>query len=302
MKVSMLTKYRIMRGLFKRRLVRIAVWKVVKFFNRGALKAFLNQQFERRGESFTSFEAEAIHSIVAGLERDGALYGPCLPAETVNYLNAYAETHPCFAYRDPAKGFFLKDKAKAEARLGKSLLLAQYFNAELDSRINRLAHDPFLLAVAAQYLGVAPKLMSVNMWWTFPVEASAEDKAKHAHVFHFDLDDRKCVKFFFYLTDVGSEDMPHVYVRTSNRLIKYKNTLLRSKRFTDSEIVDAYGTENVVEVVGPANTCLIEDTITVHKGITPVRNPRLILQFEYSINTYPEISCVTDKRSQQIFV
>lgn len=298
----MLTKYRIMRGLFKRKLPRTATWKVVKFFNRHKLKAFLGLQLQRRGDSFASFDDTSIQSIVAGLDRDGALSGPALPTETVKYLSTYADNHPCFADRDPSKGFFLRDKAKAEASLDKNLLLAQYFNVVNDPCIKRLANDPFLLSVAAQYLGVPPKLMSVNMWWTFPVEASDEDKSRHAHVFHFDLDDLKFVKFFFYLTDVETEDGPHVFVRGSNRLIKYQNNFLRSRRFTDSEIIEAYGVENVIEVVGPAGACLIEDTITLHKGMTPVRNPRLILQFEYSINTYPEVSCVVDELDQKIFV
>jgi hypothetical protein len=140
------------------------------------------------------------------------------------------------------------------------------------------------------------------MWWTFPVDASAEDRARHAHVFHYDLDDLKFVKFFFYLTDVDDQAGPHVYVKTSNRIVKYKSPLFKSKRFNDEEIVAGYGAENIIEVLGKAGTCLIEDTTTIHKGITPVSRPRLMLQFEYSINKYSEISCVSDGNVQKIFV
>jgi len=298
----MLSKYKIMRGLFKRRAVRVFIWNVVALCNRKRLKIFCKEQLARRHESFVEFDSNSIAPVVAELEASGAMVGPALPAETVQYLLNYSETHPCFADRDQTKGFYLRDREKAEASLGKELLLAQYFNAERDATIARIANDPYLLSIAACYLKVPPKLMSVNMWWTFPVNASEEDRARHAHVFHFDLDDLKFVKFFFYLTDVDDQAGPHVYVKTSNRVIKYKTPLLKSRRFTDDEIVAGYGAENVVKVLGPAGTCLIEDTITVHKGVTPVSRARLMLQFEYSINTYSEISCVGDKDAQKIFV
>ncbi|MEL4165447.1 hypothetical protein [Pseudomonas sp. ZS001] len=298
----MLSKYKIMRGLFKRRSVRILIWNVVALFNKKRLERFCKEQLARRHESFVEFDSNSIGPVVAELEASGAMVGPKLPADTVQYLLSYSENHPCFADRDQTKGFYLKDREKAEALLGKELLLAQYFSAEQDVVIARIANDPYLLSIAARYLKVPPKLMSVNMWWTFPVDASAEDRARHAHVFHFDLDDLKFVKFFFYLTDVDEQAGPHVYVKTSNREIRYKTPLFKSRRFTDDEIVAGYGAENIIEVLGPAGTCLIEDTITVHKGVTPISRARLMLQFEYSINTYSEISCVGDRDAQKIFV
>lgn len=287
----MISKYRIMRGLLKRRLVRECVWYVVYFFNRGKVKEY------RAGldVSKTSLVgAMGSGSYLEGLKRDGAVLGPSLSDEDVRYLQDLAERMPCFADRNPALGFYLRNLAAAEEKIGKNLLLAQYFNLQTDPVVARLSKDPFLLSLAAAYLGVEPKLMSINMWWTFPVNASAEDRSKHAHVFHYDLDDIRFVKFFFYLTDVDRESGPHVFVRGSNREVLYKNTLLKSKRFTDEEVIASYGIENVIEVCGKAGSCLIEDTITLHKGMTPLRRPRLLLQFEFSINTYPEVSCATD--------
>jgi hypothetical protein len=155
--------------------------------------------------------------------------------------------------------------------------------------VNELSRDPFLLNVSAEYLRAPPKLVGVNLWWTFPVEASHEDKMKHAHYFHYDLDDVKFIKFFFYLTDVGLDDGPHVYVEKSNRLIRYKNSILRSRRFSDDEVVFAYGKDAIKVVTGKAGTSLIEDTITLHKGTTSIKNPRLILQFQYAINDYGQM-------------
>lgn len=298
----MISKYKIMRGLLKRRIVRELVWRFLKVLNKGKLSEFKRQLSRSEITSYVKYSSLDVGRVVDGLEEFGAVPGLALPSGYVNYFVDYAMRTPCYADRNPAQGFYLSDREKAEDKLGKKLLLAQYFNVQKDKLINDLSKDPFLLSVAAKYLGAPPKLMSVNMWWTFPVDASAEDKAKHAHVFHFDLDDVKFVKFFFYLTDVDEGGGPHVYVKGSNKNIKYKNHLFKSKRFTDDEVIQAYGEENVIKVLGAAGSCLVEDTITLHKGVTPTVTPRLILQFEYSINTYPEISCVVDESDQRVFV
>ena len=71
---------------------------------------------------------------------------------------------------------------------------------------------------------------------------------------------------------------------------------------TPIQNIGAYGVENIVEVCGKAGSCLIEDTITLHKGVTPILRPRLLLQFEFSINTYPEVSCAVDPALQKVIV
>lgn len=295
----MLSKYRVMRGLLKRRLVRECVWHVVCFFNRVKVERY---RADLDVSKTSLVNAKGSDAYLEELKRNGAVFGPSLSDEDVRYLRDFAERVPCFADINPALGFYLKDLAAVEQRLGKNLLLAQYFNVQDDPVVARLSEDPFMLSLAAAYLGVEPKLMSVNMWWTFPVNASAEDRSKYAHVFHYDLDDIKFVKFFFYLTDVDSESGPHCFVRGSNREVRYKNTFLKSKRFTDEEVIAAYGVHNVVEVFGKAGSCLIEDTITLHKGVTPLRHPRLLLQFEFSINTYPEVSCTMDPALLKVVV
>jgi len=298
----MISRYRLMRGLLKRKVVRRLAWQIIKLAKRQKFQKFTEDLARTQRTPYVAFEPSDVARIVDGLEAYGAVSGPALPTSAVEYLVDYATRTPCYADRNPSQGFYLADRDKAEAELGKPLLLAQYFNVQRDQRIHDLSMDPFLLSVAARYLGAPPQLMSVNMWWTFPVKASDEDKAKHAHVFHFDLDDVKFVKFFFYLTDVDEGAGPHVYVKGSNKDIKYKTPLLKSRRFSDAEVIEAYGQESVIEVLGEAGACLIEDTITLHKGITPTVTPRLILQFEYSINTYPEISCVVADAEQRIFV
>lgn len=144
--------------------------------------------------------------------------------------------------------------------------------------------------------------MGANLWWTFPSTPSNEDRDRHAHVYHYDLDDIKFIKFFIYITDVDIQSGPHIFVKGSNRNIRYKNSIVKSIRFSDKDILDWYGSENIITVTGPAGSTLIEDTITIHKGSTPISKPRLLLQFEFGINQYPEVSCECAKELQKFIV
>lgn len=238
-------------------------------------------------QSSAIFPEKLPDGYVCLVKENGAVEGPKLPNEMIEELVCYANDATCYADRNKAYGFKLDDYELMCEKLNKRVLVAQYSNLEELPLIKAITEDPFILAVAGKYLEVEPKLVGVNLWWTFPeASASEEDKNKHAHVFHYDLDDVKFIKFFFYLTDVTELDGPHVYVEGSNNNIKYKNTLIKSKRFTDEEVELAYGRDAIKVVTGPAGSCLIEDTITLHKGTTGERNPRLMLQLQYAIFDY----------------
>ncbi|MCQ4143610.1 phytanoyl-CoA dioxygenase family protein [Vogesella sp. AC12] len=291
----MISRYRLMRGVLKRKFAREFCWRLTALCLHSEKKKFIARTQATIKNSIFGLDQARVGTDVDLLSHNGATPGLPLPEPMVKEVLAYATQSPVYADRDKKRGFYLSDLKRVEQKLGKEVLLAQYFNILNNEHIRKIAYDPYLLLVAASYLQAPPKLMGANLWWTFPSNPSAEDKSKHAHVFHYDLDDVKFVKFFFYITDVDEDCGPHVYVEGSNRVIKYKNSWLRSLRFTDAEIEEAYGRDKVKYVMGPAGSTLIEDTITIHKGTTPTKQPRLLLQFEFSINTYPEMSCECDE-------
>jgi hypothetical protein len=282
---KMNSRYQIMRALLKRKCVRDVFWYVFRVFKFISYRQFLAELVGKHSDFF--YKTKTVESVVSGVRKNGGIEGPSLSNDVVDLVYDYAMTHKCFADRDAKYGFMFSEYDSICKSLGKEVLVAQYFNVN-DSLpiVRQLSEDPYLLEIATQYLKAAPKLVGVNLWWTFPVEASVEDKNKHAHVFHYDLDDVKFIKFFFYITDVSENDGPHVYVKESNRRILYKNTWIRSKRFSDQEVIDAYGEKSIVEVTGPAGSCFIEDTITLHKGSTSIGKPRLLLQLQYAINDF----------------
>lgn len=298
----MITTYKLMRGLMKRKIARDSAFFAYKLINKKSYQQFIAAQSKKINQSIFNFDSATIRETVQQVVDDGATAGLKLPAHVVKHVYEYAKASPVFADREPQYGFYLHQLEQAKQALGKDILLAQYFNILDDEIINNLACDPYLQMIAANYLQCKPKLMGANLWWTFPSSPSTEDKNKHAHVFHYDLDDVKFIKFFFYITDVDQNAGPHVFVKESSKKIKYKNSLVKSIRFTDSDIEKWYGNENIITVTGPAGSTLIEDTITIHKGTTPKSTPRLLLQFEFGINQFPEIKCECAIENQKFIV
>ena len=76
----------------------------------------------------------------------------------------------------------------------------------------RIATDPRVLALASGYLGLPATVVEVSAWRSMP----GADKAVGAQIFHRDRDDFRACKLFFYLSDVGTDDGPHIFVRSSH--------------------------------------------------------------------------------------
>jgi hypothetical protein len=226
---------------------------------------------------------------VQELQKNGVAFGLQLPQDIIEDIRRYTDATPCYADREPTRGLTFDHRTAAEQALGKPILLAQYFNtAEHCPAIARLADDPVLQEIAARYLKSLPTLVGINLWWTFPVNASQEDRANHAHLFHRDVDDFRFFKFFFYLTDVLKGDGAHVCVAGSHRnppSFKLSDKWI-IRRYSDEEISSYYPNETIKEITGAAGTGFAENTLCIHKGLTPTREPRLLLQLQYALYDY----------------
>ena len=145
-----------------------------------------------------------------------------------------------------------------------------------------------MLEIAARYLGTVPKLVGVALWWSYPEQADSGSRNRAAQMFHFDLDDFKFIKFFFYLTHVDSTGGPHVIVRATHRDKRnlMRGDALRVRRYSDEEVETTYGKERVVSITGPAGTGFIEDTLCIHKGAPPLSRTRLVFQVQYALNDF----------------
>lgn len=253
---------------------------------RGSLSDYL-QALEHRRSPF--FEGVDTAAIAATIDRDGFAFGLTLPKATIEALVDFALANPCFIDRNPALGFFPAQIEQARAKFGRKFLLAQYFNLRTRSPlVEQLSRDPVLLGIAARYLRTPPTLVGVNLFWSYPAALSAIQHSYAAQMFHYDLDDFKFIKFFFYLSDVDASAGPHIAVRASHRSKRRMGfrDLFRVRRYSDAEVLAAYGQERVVCITGPAGTGFAEDTLCIHKGEAPTMRERLILQVQYALNDW----------------
>ena len=126
------------------------------------------------------------------------------------------------------------------------------------------------------------------MGWTFV--GSEEDYSQKGEIgsptilYHYDLDDYRALKFFFYLTDVDSLTGSHRCVAGSHHRRKLSHYFLRGQ--TDQEIAEYYGADSMTEICGAAGYGFAEDPFCFHRGSPPVKAPRLMIQLEFAINDY----------------
>lgn len=142
-----------------------------------------------------------------------------------------------------------------------------------------LANKPEILQIVERFLGCKPTLSYLATWWSYPTDIGAQ-QAEH---FHRDVDDWRFVKLFVYLTDVGQDNGPHMYVTRSSA----SPSLAEIRRFTNEEVLNAFGAENILELTGQPGQAFLEDTFGIHKGQPVKAGHRLIFQAVYSMYPLP---------------
>ena len=148
----------------------------------------------------------------------------------------------------------------------------------LSEYVNSIVEDQFLLEIATKYLKTTPILLNSQIWYSFP---GLEKKSHHNFGFHYDIDDYRFLKFFFYLDNVGDENGPHVIIESTHlegSLFKFFN-----RRISDAVAHHRYG-DKVVVMKGKAGQGFAEDTFCYHKGCYPKKR-RLIFQVQFGISS-----------------
>jgi hypothetical protein len=210
------------------------------------------------------------------LDRDGlAVLQGRLPTETVAALTELAARASCTLVgsgRPGRTGRFDPEHPRATRyEVPEARLLA-------DPTVQRLVVDPVFRRLGAAYLRAEPVNDLVSMWWTAP--HAGDDLSVAAQLFHSDRDRLSFVKAFAYLTDVGPDQGPHVYVLGSHH--DRPLTLRADRRYSDEEVAAHYPAESHLAVEGPAGTVFLADTRGLHRGRPPRSGHRLVFQLEYA--------------------
>lgn len=198
------------------------------------------------------------------LETDGFARGLQLPADLVEEILAYCAAHPIKHHRQP----------------------------HLDCpAINRLAHDPSLLAVVKDYLAAEPRMYSTQMYWTHPPVTPGErllQRNRQAR-FHYDLSDFKAVSVFFYLTDVAPDCGPHVVIPGTQHAKSWRQMLTR---YVSDEAAQAFYGDRITPITGPRGSGFFENLACYHKHAFGTCE-RLLLCLTYVLQRTPDIPSTT---------
>lgn len=243
---------------------RLVVMPGVRALATHAIAALINARQGRKPVAVTP----ALTQALATLRADGLLPLPSYPVETIDRLMARLKTEHVIDAKGAAVPLdaLAPGTAAAAYPLKTVLALPELFE---------IVNNPFVLDLAAAYLGCRPTLSSLGIRWSLPAGGGGND-VQH---FHRDMDDWRSVKFFVYLTDVARDTGPHMYVRGSHRT----QSRLRARPYSLAEVTARFGADAMTSITGARGTAFLADVYGIHRGAPPVAGPRLILQMQYSV-------------------
>jgi hypothetical protein len=224
--------------------------------------------------------------IAQELKRTGIFTGLTLPREIQQELARFGRETPCFGNFERKLEFLPDEHAEAERSFGRTILSGHHFERVMRCEAAvAVQRDPLLLDIARYYLGGQARVITTRTWWSFPTKSAAEsDLSRASFKYHFDLDDWRMLKFFFYLSDVDADCGPHVYIRGSHKRRRLKHQLTLLVGHPAEEVVDCYGEENVMTLTGEAGFGFVEDPFGFHMGTLAKKTPRLMMEVGFGVS------------------
>ena len=143
--------------------------------------------------------------------------------------------------------------------------------------IKKLVLSDLFLEIAQKYLNSKNFSVSTSCQISNPVSTDVSEKIGNAQYFHFDNDFSKFLKLYIYLVDVDDENGPHIYVEGSHKYKKLKHLLMRP--IPPDEIKDNY--KKTRKYIGKKGSYFLEDGFGIHKGESPDKRSRIILNIHY---------------------
>lgn len=224
---------------------------------------------------------------VEALRSSGLFARLALPPAIHQGVARFACETPCFGNFDRQVEFLPGDHAGAEMRFDRAILSGHYFERILQcEEALAMQRDPLLLDIARRYLGGEARLITTRLWWSFPTTAASDADKRLASQdrYHFDLDDWRMLKFFFYMLPVDDGTGPHIYVRGSHnrRALRHQMTLFVGHSAED--VLGVYGADKAVTLTGPAGFGFVEDPFGFHMGTVAKHTPRLTMEIGFGVS------------------
>ncbi len=221
-----------------------------------------------------------VRRVLLDVKKNALYLGMDLSGELVEEIQRFAEESECVVVAGGKRhSYRYKERINTERLIGYRLPLARYADLAACPAIRRIQEDPKLLEISTRYLLGDPHRVNAIMWWSFPIEATDEERlaANQTVRFHYDLESFRFIYFNFYLTDVDLDSGPHVIVLGSHRKKKLSHFFSSVNR-SDEDIQRFYGRSKIIEITGKSGMGFVEDSYCYHKACIPLKKSRLMLQ------------------------
>jgi hypothetical protein len=266
--------YRLMRILTRHRTTRSLSIRTIKSLIRNRRPFPVNKE--------SVIQPVNTAAVLKELESKGYCLNISLKQETLQAILDYCRDNQARVNRNPDRLIRIDMENPANPVEGE--FIYSYYNTYKNCEaVKAIAHDPQILAVVKEYLGAEPILLGTQIWWSYPhVDKDNNKLDTHVYGYHYDIDDFKFIKLFFYLNDVDEETGPHVIISGTHR---QKDAFeKKNRRISEAVAIQRYK-ERIHVITGKAGSGFFEDTFAYHKGMNPSRR-RLLFQVQYGLCDY----------------
>lgn len=221
-----------------------------------------------------------------------------IPPEAVNDIRAHFDANP--VHRGPhIYSFDGRPRRLDQIRRDYSMAGYNYSQVVTAPHLLDVLNDPRLIDVIEEFMGCIPTLYSLHGWWSFP---ASRPELIHSQYFHRDIDDWRFLALFIYLTDVDNAGGPHQVIAGSQTVEGTKNLIAKAKAAgrdadgfnAEDSFVSSAGEQfsnncerlfsgQTFNATGPAGTLWLVNTMALHRGLMPLRSPRLIVCARYGL-------------------
>ena len=149
--------------------------------------------------------------------------------------------------------------------------------------IRDIADDNVIKSIVSILLRCKPSIHSLNFWHSYTTP-NGKAESECAQEFHYDLDEFRWLKVFIFLTEVGIEDGPHIYIRGTHKVSAKPRALLNKGygRISDEEMSRFYPKDTWQTITCKPGTIYIADTRCYHKANPVLNGKRTVLQPQYA--------------------
>ena len=264
--------------------------KIMRILSRTPLKTLSFQLFKKikknnpklltNSKSYFEKDLDEINSLIK-LKEDGIYDDIHLKKECIDIILDKIKYHK-FQINRSKKKIFIWEKNNF-----KDVYLLRLFNPhKFISEIDDISRNSNLVNIVRNFLGFEPIVLSSQIWWTFPYfdeSGKLSNPPGNEYGYHYDVDDFKFLKLFFYLNDVDKDCGPHIYI-TNNGSKNFKEYM--NRRVDENFIFQNYK-DRIKIILGKSGSGFIEDTSFYHKGTNPiVSSGRGVLQIIYGIHRW----------------